>query len=366
MGSVHRRFNRANIESLQSLDYQVELTANFDDGDGPEVHNQHFVMECNKNGIMTHSIPFERHSMVSIFRCMPQVKKLLRERKYDLIHAHTETGGLILRLAKNVKCDSLFVYTPHGMSFWNGSSFKSQMLYRPLERWICSKMDANLAMNHEELDFLRQLNPKTAHYVHGIGLDLERFQQKGRTKEEIRAEFGVNNNEDLIVSVGELDDNKNHATAIKALSLLKKQDFKYVICGVGPNQNNLLKIAANCGLADKVILAGFRSDISDILHASDIFVFPSLHEGLPVSVLEAMACGLPIVCSKIRGNVDLVIDGKNGFLFPPEDYDSLALSMKKLMDNKSLSQSYGKINLNVVKDFSQKAVVEELKKIYTL
>lgn len=366
MGSVHRRFNRANIEALQSLGYQVELAANFENGDGPEVHNQQYVGECQEKGIITHSIPFERHSLTGSLKCMPQVKQLLKEGQYDIVHAHTETGGLILRLAKSVKGNSRFFYTPHGMSFWKGSSLKSQLVYRPLERWICSGMDMKLGMNHEEVDVLQKWNSKTASYVHGIGLNLERFQKEGRPRNEVRAEFGVVKEDKLIVSVGELDDNKNHATVIKSLAMLEHKNFKYVVCGVGPNKEMLTKMAADVGLSDKVILAGYRSDIPDILHAADLFVFPSFHEGLPVSALEAMACGLPLVCSKIRGNVDIVKDGGNGFLFEPQDYSTLAIAMDRLIAKQELAHAFGEKNKEIVKEFSQKAVVQELKKLYTI
>ena len=366
MGSVHRRFNKANIEALQELGYRVELLANFDNGEGPEVHNQKYVDECTSNGIVTHSVPFERHSLSGSLKCMSRVKNLLKERKYDIVHAHTETGGLILRLATGVKGKSRFFYTPHGMSFWKGSSLKSQLVYRPLERWICSAMDMNLGMNQEEVDVLRKWDNKSATYVHGIGLNLERFQKEGRPRNEVRDELGVNEEDKLIVSVGELDDNKNHATVIKALRLLENRNFKYLICGVGPNRDTLLKMAEDADMKDKVILAGYRSDIPDILHAADLFVFPSFHEGLPVSALEAMACGLPLICSKIRGNVDIVKDGENGFLFEPEDDTSLVLQIERLINNQELARRFGEKNKLIVRDFSQEAVIEELKNIYTL
>lgn len=366
MGSVHRRFNSANIEALQSLGYKVELAANFNNGEGPEQQNQHYVLECKEKGVVTHSIPFQRRSFTGTLRCMRQIRNLLKSGGYDIVHTHTETGGLILRLARNVKGKSRFFYTPHGMSFWKGSSLKSQLLYRPLERWICSCMDMNLGMNQEELEVLSKWNVKTASYVHGIGLNIEKFGDKGRSPNDIRTELGVNHDDMLIVSVGELDDNKNHATVIKALALLENRNFKYVVCGVGPNKDMLSQLSFESGLSNNVILAGYRSDIPDILCAADIFVFPSYHEGLPVSALEAMASGLPLICSRIRGNVDIVKDGENGYLFDPEDYSSLALLMCRLMDNKNLAQVFGERNKQIVKDFAQEAVIGELKKLYNI
>ena len=89
MGSVHRRFNQANIAALQSLGLQVELCANFENGNGPEIHNQSFVEECEIRGIKTHSIPFARHSLTGSLKCLSQLKELLSREQYDLVHTHT-------------------------------------------------------------------------------------------------------------------------------------------------------------------------------------------------------------------------------------------------------------------------------------
>ena len=365
MGSVHRRFNQANIAALQSLGLQVELCANFENGNGPEIHNQSFLEECGIRGVKTHSIPFARHSLTGSLKCLSQLKELLSREQYDLVHTHTETGGLLLKLAHSEKGKSKFIFTPHGMSFWKGSSLKSQLVYRPLERWICSAMDMNLGMNMEEVENLEQWNKRTAHYVHGVGLNVARMQNPSRSREQMREEFGLTESDKFIVSIGELDDNKNHITVIKALATLGRKDFKYVVCGVGPNKDMLLAEAECTGLKENVILAGYRSDIPDVLNAADIFVFPSFHEGMPVSALEAMACSLPVVCSAIRGNVDVVKDGDNGYLFKPSDVDTLSRQIALLMDNEALRQQMGAKNKEIVREFSLEAVTEELKAIYS-
>lgn len=365
-GSIHSRFNLANIEAVKELGYELHLLANFENGPGPEGKNEAFAQWCEKQGFYVHTMPFVRGASLKNISLVKELKEILLKEKFDIVHAHTETGGLLLRMAISAKGSSKYIYTAHGMSFWKGCPLKNRIIYKTIERWICNGMDANLAMNQEEHDFVKIINPNTAFYVHGIGLDLGRFQREGRARDEVRTEFGVKDCDILIVSIGELDDNKNHAVIIKALSILENKNFKYVVCGVGPNKDMLTKIAADAGLSNKVVLAGYRSDIPDILKAAEMFVFPSFHEGMPVAALEAMACGLPLVCSKIRGNVDIVKDDYNGYLVNPNNYQVFSDRIKQLIDKKEDRCRMGQINKELVKAYSLESVVSELKTIYSM
>lgn len=366
MGSVHRQHNKANIKALKEIGAIIYLAANFGTDTPREKNNTQFVAECKRDGINIIDIPFRRGGFITNIFQIPVLNKFLKREKFDIVHVHTETGGFMLRLSCLIqsKCNTKFVYTPHGMSFWKGSSLKSQLVYRPLERWICSAMDMNLGMNMEEVENLKRWNKRTAQYVHGVGLNVARMQNPARSREQMREEFGLTESDKFIASIGELDDNKNHITVIKALATLGRKDFKYVVCGVGPNKDMLLAEAEHMGLKENVILAGYRSDIPDVLNAADIFVFPSFHEGMPVSALEAMACGLPIICSEIRGNVDIIREGDNGYLFQPSDVETLARKLEYLLDNAEKRKIMGLKNKENVKDFSLESVTEELKKIY--
>ena len=366
MGSVHRQHNKANIKALKEIGAIIYLAANFGTDTPREKNNTQFVAECKRDGINIIDIPFRRGGFITNIFQIPVLNKFLKREKFDIVHVHTETGGFMLRLSCLIqsKCNTKFVYTPHGMSFWKGSSLKSQLVYRPLERWICSAMDMNLGMNMEEVENLKRWNKRTAHYVHGVGLNVARMQNPARFREQMREEFGLTESDKFIASIGELDDNKNHITVIKALATLGRKDFKYVVCGVGPNKDMLLAEAEHMGLKENVILAGYRSDIPDVLNAADIFVFPSFHEGMPVSALEAMACGLPIICSEIRGNVDIIREGDNGYLFQPSDVETLARKLEYLLDDAEKRKIMGLKNKENVKDFSLESVTEELIRIY--
>ena len=358
MGSIHRRFNRANIEALKELDYEVHLLANFSQGEGTEQQNTEYVKQCEESGITIHSLPFERHSLTSSFLQAKATRALIEREQFDLVHSHTETGGLILRLAGHRK-GTRYLYTPHGMSFYNGSSWKSQLIYRPIEKWICAGMDGNISINQEEYNLLKKWNSQTAYFVHGIGLEIKRFQGKQGNRERIREEFGIPAEAKVVLSIGELDDNKNHITVINALKSIP--EVYYVICGVGPNEEKLKK----SGLGDRLILSGYRKDIQNIIGASDVFALPSFHEGMPVSLMEAMAGELPVICSRIRGNVDLVSDGKNGYLANPVDILEWKSKLKSLVTDKPLCESFKQESLLVLQDYSKENVIGELMHVYS-
>jgi len=367
MGSVHRRFNKANLDALQSLGVHVHLLANFSDGDGPEQQNSAYANECSNNGITIHSLPFYRGSLIKNIEFIKEIKKLLRRYQFDIVHAHTETGGILLRLCFKEKNNSQFFFTPHGMSFYKGSSMISQLIYKPIEHWICDGMDCNLAMNFEELEYLKKWNRSSANYVHGIGLNIKSFScPEDNARCVIRKEFNIPADSKVLLSIGELNHNKNHEVVIKAISEICPENRPYyIICGVGNLKNHLLDLCKKYGVYEQVIFAGFRSDIAYIISASDIFVFPSFHEGLPVSVLEAMAGGLPTVLSKIRGNVDLVADGENGFLFEPTDYQTLTKRINTLLEDEGLCEQMGHLNIEISNKFSYEVVISELKLFYS-
>jgi len=356
MGSVHRRFNKVNIEALQELGYEVHLLANFENGEGTEQQNQEYVKECESKGIKTHSLPFQRHEIRNNIKLIKPTKKLIEKEGYDIIHAHTETGGLILRLVGKTK--GIKFYTAHGMSFYKGAPLKNQIIYRPIEKWICNGMDKNIAINKEEYETLLNWDKTKASLVHGIGIDIDKFQKITRSRSEIRKELGIPEDASVVLSIGELDDNKNHIVVVNALKNIP--GVYYLICGIGPNKEKL----QNAGLKERLILAGYRKDISDIIGASDIFAFPSKHEGLPVSLLEAMAGGLPVICSNIRGNNDLIVNSKNGFLLSTNDSDEWTNAIKKMVDILELRRNFIEQSNHIISKYNINNVKKELIQIY--
>lgn len=364
MGSVHRRFNGVNIQALKQLGCEIHLLANFGKGDGPEEQNPQYVEKCKNEEIFIHSLPFQRRSLLSNLSLSQKVASLIDQEDFAIVHAHTETGGLILRLAGR-HCGCKYIFTPHGMSFYKGGPLYSQLMYQPIEYWISRGMEANIAINQEEFQVLQKWNVRTAHLVHGIGLDLSRFGNANGEQENLRKSLGIPQDAIVVLSVGELDENKNHRIILYALAALQNPSLHYVVCGVGPQRDYLQAEAQKCGIGNRFHLLGYRRDIPELLKMSDIFVFPSLHEGLPVSLMEAMASHLPVIASNIRGNRDLLQKEQKEFLCAPENYQDFAEKIQLFFKNEILRRESGKINYKTIQTFSKENVEEEFLDLYS-
>ena len=171
-----------------------------------------------------------------------------------------------------------------------------------------------------------------------------------------------------LLSVGELIPRKNHMIVLKALGQLKKRNqlhgVTYLVCGAGALEGELKQKAEALGISECVRFLGFRDDISDICNCADLFVFMSLQEGLPVALMEAMACRLPVICSDIRGNHDLIQNGKNGELVEQKP-EAIAEAIEKLRLDASLRERYAQEAARTIQRFDLSLVNEEMERLYT-
>lgn len=362
MSSVHERFNIANIRALKRMNCEVHLAANF----STDEHSEKYAETVRDDGAYVHNIPFERASLIKNIKTIPLIRSLIKSGKYDFVHCHTETGGILTRIACFGLRETSVLYTPHGMSFYKGSSFKSQLVYRPIERYICKGMKKVLTMNSEEFSTVSKWNKDKVVFVHGAGVDIVPVQSSSVSRTEKLTELGLDPLRKTVLSIGELNDNKNHKTVIDAISLMDESIRpQYLICGVGVLSDELIQYAENKGVCKNIFLAGYRYDIPDIVNVCDIFAFPSFHEGLSAALIQAMAAGLPVVCSEIRGNVDLIDEGRGGYLVRPDDFKAFRDCLTRLLGSPEKCVKFGEYNRNKVKVCSVENVTEELISIYS-
>jgi len=350
---------------------------------GWEVHvaakGGHGVSYCDKkHDISIERSPFRADNIKAYF----QLKAILKTEKYDIIHGHTPMGGILARLCgkRHINNGTKVMYTAHGFHFYKGAPLINWLLYYPIEKWLSAYTDALITINHEDYELAKQkMKAKSIYYVPGVGVDTDKFSSSRVSKDEKRTELNIPLNAAVLISVGELNKNKNHQVIIKAIAELKNgkqqidrrieasfpnDDLYYIICGQGILNKELQELCKQLRVHNHVIFLGQRTDIADLLNMSDIFVFPSLREGLPVSLMEAMAAGLPCVVSKIRGNVDLIEDGVGGFLCEGNIPGVYAYAINAIIHSESFRNSMAENNKTAVQKFSLPVVMEKLKEIY--
>ena len=270
-----------------------------------------------------YDIPFERNPFkpgnVIAYK---ELKKVIDDGNYDIIHCHTPVGAMLTRMAAGDarKKGSKVFYTAHGFHFYKGAPLINWLLYYPGEKILAHKTDVLVTITKEDYQRAQRFKAGKVEYIPGIGIDLNRFK-KGTPEKALvlRKKLGIPADATVWLSVGEVNSNKNHKVVIQALHDF--QDVWYVLCGRGPLVDDYRKLAEDLGVANRVIMPGYRTDVIDFYSMADLFVFPSFREGLPVALMEAMATELPCVAARNRGTDDL-LEGSR-LLFMPENVDEL-------------------------------------------
>jgi len=342
---------------------------------GYEVHVAARDNLAQKNGLTLTSpdhvfdVPFERNPLspknALAFR---QLRAIAREGDYDIIHCNTPVAGILTRLvaAPFRRRGTRVVYTAHGFHFFKGASPLNWALYYPLERAFARLTDVLVTINKEDYARAAGFPAGAVRYVPGVGVDLDRFGTATEPSAELRRELGLAEDDFVVLSVGELNDNKNHATVLRAMAHPAAPRLHYLICGNGPRREMLEDLARELGIDDRVHFLGYRRDIPLILGTADVFCLPSFREGLPLSLMEAMAAGKPIVCSRIRGSVDLVDPGEGGVIVEAADAAGYAAAFNWLAVDPELRLSMGRHNRARVQGFSSDAVSAALRSVYRL
>ena len=319
-----------------------------------------------------YDIPFERIPfMPENVACYKRLKDLIDQGDFQIIHCHTPVGGALGRWAatKARKKGTRVLYTAHGFHFYRGAPLKNWLMYYPVEKFCSYFADDIITINQEDYGFAkRHFASAKIRYIPGIGVDTMAFSPCALTKEtrsSMLSALGVRPGQRMILSVGELISRKNYKTAIDVIARLDPAQIRYYICGQGVLRAEIEEYAKVQGVGDRVIFLGYRRDIPQLCACADAFLHTSYQEGLPVAVMEAMACGTPVVASRIRGNVDLIEDGVNGFLCDPMEAADFAAKLQMLLEQPNAAAAFAQKGLEKIKQYDVKVVEEKVKHIYS-
>lgn len=353
-----------NISVLENQGYSVEVACNFKKGSiTSDARVKQFKKELELRGITSYDIPIPRSifKISDIFTSYRLTKNILNDSNFEIMHCHSPIGGVIARLAarKRRKKGLITIYTAHGFHFYKGAPVLNWLIYFPIE-YICSFFtDILITINQEDFDRASKwMHPQKNVYVPGIGVNVNKYS-------DVRSKIDFSKNEIILTSVGQLSKRKNHEVVLEAISKIKNTDIRYLIVGEGELRQFLENKAVELGIDSQVEFLGYRSDIDVILNSTDVYIFPSLQEGLPVALMEAMAEELPVIASNIRGNVDLINPNINGLLFNPKSSEELSVQIKKMIKSDKLRAQFAGNQKKIIKRFDIKTIEKKMNKVYS-
>ncbi len=343
---------------------------------GCEVHVAARNNLAEKNGLKldfvekVYDVPFERSPFnrrnIKAYR---QLKGIIDQGDYDVIHCNTPVGGIAGRLAARHarKKGTKVYYTAHGFHFYKGGPKKSWLIYYPIEKFMCRYTDKLITITKEDYRLAQTKFRVDACRIHGIGARSDKYRPY--TQEvcsALRDELGYKEDDQLILCTGELNANKNQSTLIQAMVDVKKQcpHAKLLLAGNGPTHDALQSQINELKLTDSVELLGYHTDLEKYVNIADLIVSCSFREGLPLNIVEGMLCGKPVVASVNRGHKELITDGKNGILVRPDDTAGFAENIIKLFENPEEAAALCKNAAKRSQLYADTNVQKELLEIY--
>jgi glycosyltransferase involved in cell wall biosynthesis len=341
------------LEPLKDLGHEVVWAADFSNFVGEKSS-----IPCVVEHISINTNPLNPSNRAAL----KQVCEIIKKYDIQAIQCSTPIGGLIGRLAGKKMHISPVIYSAHGFLFFKGAPLINRTVYKWEEDFLARYTDVLITITEEDYNAAQKIKIRSGRkpfLIHGAGVkggvtvDIDRNEK--------RRSLGVPEDAFIIVSAGELNKNKNTEVIVKALKDV--DGAHYIACGVGPEKENLEKLAQECGVTDRFHLMGYRTDMPEIMACADVFTMMAFREGMPRAVLEAMDLGLPCVGSDTRGIRDL-IDNDGGFICKPTDAMAFAEAFTKLRDNPEMQEMMGEHNRSKVNDYSADVVRDELTSIY--
>ena len=281
------KFHVPTIKMLKDKGYQVDVACSGEE-DVPYCDHQ-YRMKYKRN-------PFTIHTITGIF----ELRKIIKEVKYDVVHCHTPTGGLVARLACAFLREKPYViYNAHGFHFFKGASIINWLLIFPVE-WILSFFnDCLMVVNKEDYENAKKFHfgMKRLETIHEVGVDKNKFnislskEEKDAIKKELKVE-----NKIILSYVAEVLPNKNQQVLLKMMTYLDKEKYHLLLIGPIHDDGNYEKLAKELNV-NNVSFLGWRSDIPQLLRITDIYVASSIREGLGLNLVEAQYSQVPVIAS---------------------------------------------------------------------
>lgn len=298
-------------------------------------------------------------------RVILRLAQLLKERQVDLLHVHLPYSGILGRVASRLAPVKGVVYSEHNL--WE----RYHWLTSAANRLTFGYNDAVIAVSSEVEQSIRcRYKPHSRQRLCTIlnGVDIDQLVTNSQGSHGVKPEFGIPDNHSLIVHVANFTAKKRHQDLIQAARMVIDQNPQttFLLVGQGPLEPDVMAQAKALKLENNVVFAGFRTDAPRLIAAADVFVLPSLYEGLPIAMLEAMALGRPVVASRVGGVPEAITDGVDGLLVDTLAPSQLAERVLTLLHSAELRQRLSENAVQKVRDhFSVQRMVKSTEALYS-
>ncbi|MBO3461945.1 glycosyltransferase family 4 protein [Aetokthonos hydrillicola Thurmond2011] len=317
----------------------------------------HLTQNVSAIGVFVHLIP-NLTRQISLFSDLLAVKEcvlLIKKIKPGIIHAHSSKAGVVGRVAGWI-CRVPTVFTAHGWGFTSGTPIPRRMIALLAEK-LTALITSKLICVSESDRLLAQslgIGSKSSLVCLRYGIDNIAISLANPSQQPPR-----------LIMVARFNEQKDQATLLNAIALLSNHTLHLDLVGSGSSLSSCKALAQSLGIADRVSFLGDRTDVSELLTQSQIFILSTHYEGLPISILEAMRAGLPIVATNVNGVPEEIVHSETGLLVPPKDVQLLADALSTLIQSPDLRQQMGKAGRQkFVQEFTVERMIAETRTIY--
>jgi glycosyltransferase involved in cell wall biosynthesis len=300
------------------------------------------------------------------YRVWKQVRNFIKEEEIDIVHAHgTRANSNVFWAAQ--KLNLPLIYTVHGWSFHMDQKFPVRKLRELSENFLTGKADKTICVSKSnEMDGIIRFNMQRSMVIYNA-VNLDKFNPANKYA-DIRKELGIAPEKTVVGYIVRITKQKDPFTMLRAMQKIaeKSKDVVLLMVGDGDLKESAVQLAKELGIEDQVIFQPFRTDIPDVLNAIDIYCLPSLWEGFPIGIIEAMAMKKVVVATPVDGTKELVENNETGLLVKHADPQELADAIFTLHENKELQNSMAEKAYNYVNNnFSIKRLVNEVERVYS-